>query len=202
MTIYSPEGLQYALLYHRGAYLWKGLARNPEWVVEFSGFVIKGLIKDAAERLHLRAAHRSDLEEIPRDRRAGYWQYDLPPLAACDPTPHFEERLSEAEKRQSIEDFRNRYATGGVKVLFNIGPLAACVGGKEEIQRNSSGLYDNQFQILPTGDFVSENVHVTGEVAKVLSAQAADEILAAIHGSKPSAANRAAPDHGLPGSSR
>ncbi len=201
MTHYSPEGVEYALLYHHGTDFWEGLVKHPEWATAFSMFVVKELVRDAASRLHLITVRNSALEATPRDLRAGFWEYDLPPLKACDSTPN-KEWLSETEKRRSIEAFRTRYSTTNTKVLVDIGPLPDCIGEKREILHNSAGLYDNRLQILPISDFVYQDVHVTGEAAKVLSAQAADEILDAIHGSKPSTANRTVPDDGLPRSSR
>jgi hypothetical protein len=186
MTYFYPEGVVYALDYDRGAWLWKGLLRKPQWAFWFSGFVVRQIFKDLEWRLAgTHAEHWKVDERAHRDADSGLWEFPFPPETACHRGVDHQEPEHE-ENRLSVEAFRHRYAVEGTQVLIDATPAADCDLGKKFYVEHTIGLIDNKLEFHPISEFNQGDVHPAGAGTVHVSNEAADQILALMHRDKTS----------------
>jgi hypothetical protein len=184
------DGLMYPLIYAHGPYLWKALAMRPEWVLKESIWIEARLFTRALDFISRKGVR--DLGPS-RDSRAGFWQYPTPAETHCD-IPNSANHMTHAQAKAAIDEFRKHYSTGQTKVIVDMAPTADCVANRADLIGRASGLGDNQLEFLPVGNFNDHDVHFTPEASRVLSSQAADQILALMHPSTGSAAPNAVQD--------
>lgn len=174
---HGSEGIEYALLYDNGPWLWKGLLRHPSWIVNFDGWVGQLLVKDLTMRIT--GEHQSFWARagLPRDDRGGFWQMQLPSESRCGPVSG----VQDVSRQRAIEDiaaFKRRYSVGGTQVLVDVSPVADCIANRDQLVDATSGLGDNRLQFLPVQLFNVNDIHFVPEGSRIVSNEAADQILA------------------------
>jgi len=177
-----PEGVMYALNYGHYPHLWRNFLKTPKSVVKFGIWVEYSLIQSAMNSAH-------GIKEIDpfathgsRDQLRGLLQYPSPPQTQCT-RKFFRDPLTMPlpQTAAAISAFRERYSAGGTRVLIDVTPIADCSTDKAELLHSTQGLSDNQLEFLPIGLFNASDVHLGPAGSPLVSAQAADQILALMH---------------------
>lgn len=181
MVDYQGEGFEYAMLYDRGPDFRTGLIRHPIWPVWFSIWVGNRVINDVLSRLSGNHETEWAAEKVPRDARAGLWQYPSPAETHCVEANGAHHPLNREETEAAIAAFKDRYAIGGTHVIVEVSPVADCVVNRKELISDTESLGDNRLGFLPVHLFNNHDVHFTPEGSGILSGQAADQILSIMH---------------------
>ncbi len=176
-TGYGNEGIEYALLYDRGAWLWKGLLLNPKETIKFSMWAGQLLIEDL--QMRLTGKHKEIWAKAPpaRDESGGLWRIQSSPETHCDLVAPVRP-LVRQHVIEEIAAFKRRYSVQGTRVLVNVSPVAECVINRQELLQATSGLADNPLEFLPVRLFTQNDIHFVPEGSRLVSSQAADQILA------------------------
>jgi hypothetical protein len=184
------EGFEYAMLFHRRPFFWNAVLRHPSWAYQFAIWVGNSSISDAVVRLRGEHRARWAANGTPRDQRAGFYQYLVPPETHC--SMHVNLVMNREKVRAGIQSFKDRYSTGGTQVIFNVSPTADCIPNAGAVVNLMAGLADNRLQLWPLRLFNNGPVHFTPQGSTLYSNEAADQILAILR--QQSAAHPSRPD--------
>ena len=175
-TLYSPEGIAYALRYMRSLDLLKGLLRNPKWILQFYSDFLDDVEKVGANWLHGR-----QLRDVRRERteRGGQWMLPLPPETECVRTKMHYNPDDFPWKPESAPRFREKYSSPRTRVIMDVSPVPDCDALYEVYAHRLAGWHDNAFTRLPIRFFNDSDVHFSPEGSRYMSEQIAGQILAA-----------------------
>lgn len=176
---YQPEGMIYALQYYRGVNLYRGLLRRPGWFANFAVWSGHAMIVNLLTRFsHTRSATNSVDTRAQRDGRHGIWPYPFPPETLCTRTAQHYSPESVGRHSESVAAVRKRYGVDGTQVIVNISPVPTCDTLQETYRKQSEGLHDNDFELLPISYFNEGDVHFSPEGSRYISTEAGNQILA------------------------
>lgn len=83
--------------------------------------------------------------------------------------------------RAFLQGLRSKYGSAQTTVLVDLMPVPDCDPGFPVLQRQFSGIIDNQVAQLPSRYYFREGLHVDDEGSAVLSASVAEQILQRMH---------------------
>lgn len=184
-TEYQPEGMLYAMQYDRGNGFYHALAHRSDWALKFDLWAGRQMIQYFLETIHLRSqAGKATDPRAQRAARRGIWPYPLPPEDHCVRTAYHIDPSSIERHEQSVAKMRSLYGGNGTTVLINIAPIPTCDVLQQTYRVKSEGLHDNPFETLPISDFNEGDVHFSPEGGRIVSTEAAQQILALEEGSR------------------
>jgi hypothetical protein len=176
--VYQPEGVLYGLQYARNRTLALGLLRHPWWLMKFAIWAGHAMLADTANRLDGELGNARGDPRSQREERLGIWPFPLPSQSGCWRTAMHIDPASIGRYAASVADFRERYGRDGTKVIVNLAPVADCDVLGPLYRRQTEGLHDNPFEVVPIAFFNQGDVHFSAEGSRYISVAAGRQILA------------------------
>ena len=177
-AFYHPEGVLYGLQYDRSLEFYRGLLLRPVWLVNFTVWAGQSILDDWLAH-HEPGPHPPDVDtRAQRASQNGRWTYPLPPETACVRTGSYIDPSLFGRYAASTDTMRKRYGTDGTRVVVDISPMANCDRLQDVYRRQSEGLHDNAFEVVPVSYFNQGDIHFSAEGATYISTKIGNQILA------------------------
>ena len=166
---FHVEGMWYAWRYR----VWTTLLtwRMAGWTASYVTWELRALLQNIV------ATGRPDTFDarLAREEAQGQMGWTSPPETHC-----VRDYDAGAVKRfeGSALAFRKKYTTAETRVIVDISPIPACDPLYDVYLRQDAGLYDNQLDRLPIGDFNNGDVHLDPEGSRIESIKAAQQVMA------------------------
>jgi hypothetical protein len=176
---YKPEGMIYAFEYDRTEEWYRGLLRHRQWLLDFVIWSGHAILQDGLDRFT--AAGRAKVSVDTRAQREGengVWPYPRPPETYCVRTAYHMTPAMIVRYADSVETMRRLYSVDGTQVIIDVAPVPTCDTLQQAYREKSEGLHDNAFETLPISYFNEGDVHFTPEGGRIISVEAANQILA------------------------